>query len=56
VHADAIDAGQSLGELNPDEMRVLGERVIDFYRFDTRLLIERKIRELAAPWRENEQR
>ncbi len=54
VHVDAVDIGQSLGELNPNEMRVLGERVIEFYRFDTRLLIERKIRELAARRRDDE--
>lgn len=29
-------------------MRVLGERIIRFYGFDTRLLLERHIRELAA--------
>lgn len=48
VHADAIDSRTSLGELNPNEVRVLGERIISFYGFDTRLLVERKIRELAA--------
>jgi hypothetical protein len=29
-----------------------GVRVIDFYRFDTRLLVERRDRELAARRRE----
>ena len=29
-------------------MRVLGERINRFYGFDIRLLLERKIRELAA--------
>lgn len=47
VHVDAIEA-QSRGELNPNEFRVLGERLIEFYGFDVRSLIERKIRELAA--------
>jgi hypothetical protein len=36
-------------------MRVLDERLIDFYGFDTRLLVERRIRELAARRREREQ-
>lgn len=54
MHVDAVDTGQSLGELNPNEMRVLGERVIEFYRFDARLLIERKIREFAARQRDDE--
>lgn len=48
LHVDAVDAGESLGALNPNEMRVIGERIIGFYRFDTRLLVERQIRELAA--------
>lgn len=55
VHVEAIDIGSSFGELNPNELRVLGERLIEFYRFDTRSLIEQKIRELAARQREREQ-
>jgi hypothetical protein len=47
IHVDAI-GGQACGELDPNEFRVLGERLIEFYGFDTRLLVERKIRELAA--------
>lgn len=47
LHVDAL-GGTSCGELNPNELRVLGERIIEFYGFDTRLLVERKIRELAA--------
>ncbi len=46
-HVDAV-GGPSCGELNPNELRVLGERIIEFYGFDTRPLVERKIRELAA--------
>jgi hypothetical protein len=46
VHADAVDA-TSLGELNPNETRIIGERIIGFYGFDTRLLVERQIRRLA---------
>jgi hypothetical protein len=48
LHVDALDVGPSMGELNPDEMRLVGERIITFYRFDTRLLVERQIRELVA--------
>lgn len=47
VHVDAIEPVPR-GELDPNESRVLGERLIEFYGFDTRLLIERKIRDLAA--------
>jgi len=48
VHIDAIDSGPPLGMLDDAEMRVLGERIIHHYRFDTRLLIERRLRELIA--------
>jgi hypothetical protein len=48
VHIGAVASGETLGELNPPELRALGERIIDFYRFDTRNLVERQIRELAA--------
>jgi len=51
VHVDAIGP-DSCGTLDPNEFRVLGERLIEFYGFDTRLLVERKIRELAARRRE----
>ena len=54
IHVDAVDSGTSLGELSADEMRVLGERIIGFYGFDTRALVERKIRELAARRRARE--
>lgn len=45
---DAIGDGAALGRLDDDEMGVLGERIIRFYGFDTRRLLERHIRELAA--------
>ena len=48
LHVDAIGSAPSLGQLDPSEMRILGERIISFYRFDTRLLLERQIREPAA--------
>ncbi len=47
INVDAI-AEQSCGSLHDEEMRALGERIIEFYRFDTRLLVERQIRQLAA--------
>jgi hypothetical protein len=47
LHVEAI-GDDALGALDTNEARVLGERIIRFYRFDTRLLIERQIRELAA--------
>lgn len=47
IHVDAIGR-KPCGELNPNEFRVLGERLIEFYGFDTRLLVERQIRALAA--------
>jgi hypothetical protein len=48
IHVEAIDSGDSLGELDPNERRALGEAIINFYRFDTRNLVERQIRALAA--------
>lgn len=55
MHVDAIDSKTALGALNPTEMRALGERIIGFYEFDTRLLVERKIRELATRRRRREE-
>ena len=48
VHVDAIGGGPPLGGLSDEEARILGERIIRFYGFDTRMLIEQRIRELAA--------
>ncbi len=48
LHVDAIGSAPALGRLEDSEMRVLGERIIGFYGFDIRLLLERHIRELAA--------
>ena len=47
IHTDAIGAEAPLGTLDDTELRVLGERIISFYGFDTRLLVERTIRTLA---------
>lgn len=48
LHVDAIGSGEALGRLSADESRLVGERIIRFYGFDTRGLLERQIRELAA--------
>ena len=48
LHLDAVESGPSLGILDDEEMRTLGERIIRFYQFDTRRLLEARIRELAA--------
>ena len=48
LHVDAIGSAAPLGQLNDDEMRIVGERMIRFYGFDIRLLLERHIRELVA--------
>jgi hypothetical protein len=48
LHVDAIGSAGSLGQLDDNEMRVLGERIIRFYGFDVRLLLERQIRELST--------
>ena len=48
LHADAIGSGPAAGVLDATESRVLGERVIRFYGFDTGLLVERRIQELIA--------
>jgi hypothetical protein len=48
VHVETIESGPPLGLLEAHELRVLGERIIEFYGFDVRNLLERKIQELAA--------
>lgn len=48
LHVGAVGGGAALGQLDDDEMHVLGERIVRFYGFDIRLLLERHIRELAA--------
>ena len=48
VHVDAIATGPSLGVLDDEESRVLGDRIIRFYGFDTRLVIERRLREVLT--------
>lgn len=54
VHVDAIDANAALGTLSSTELSAVGERIIGFYGFDTRLLVERTIRELASRRRRRE--
>lgn len=48
VHMDAVGTGLALGRLEPRELSALGERIVGFYGFDLRLLVERRIRELAG--------
>ena len=48
LHMDALESGPPLGALDKGEMRILGERIIRFYGFDTRLLLEQYVRELAG--------
>lgn len=48
IHVDALESGPPVGLLADDEMRVLGARIFQFYGFDTRLLVEQSIHELAA--------
>lgn len=52
VDLSAIDTARSLGTLTSEELRVMGERVIRCFGFDTRLLVERRIRELASARRQ----
>ena len=48
LHIDAIGSGEALGRLSDNDSRLLSERIIRYYGFDTRSLLERQIRELAA--------
>ena len=48
LHVDAIASGDPLGRLDGNDLRVLGERIIRYYQFDTRLLVERQLRALVA--------
>jgi len=43
----AIGTAGPLGELNENEMRLVGERLIRHFDFDIRSLLERRIRELS---------
>lgn len=54
LHVDALGSGPPLGQLDEPEMGALGERIIRYYGFDIRQLLERHIRELAARHRARE--
>jgi hypothetical protein len=54
LHVEALGSAPPLGRLDEGEMRSVGESVIRFYGFDTRALVERRIRELAARRRARE--
>jgi hypothetical protein len=47
LHVDAISREPPAGSLNANELRVLGERIIRFYGFDFRLLVEQAIHDLV---------
>ena len=54
LHVAAISREQPAGSLNANELRELGERIITFYGFDYRLLVERTIHELVRRRQEEE--
>ncbi len=47
VNAQAISQQPASGILTKSELRVLGERIIKFYRFDTQLLVQQHLQDLA---------
>lgn len=48
LHAEAIDTSTAAaGTLSDQEQRVLADRLIRYLRFDTQLLVERRLRQLA---------
>jgi len=47
VHVDVVDPGPPLGLIDDTESRILGDRIIRFYQLDARLVVERRLRELA---------
>lgn len=46
IHQSAVDSGSALGRLDQNEMRVLAERFVAYWRFDLHQLLVGKIREL----------
>lgn len=46
IHIEAVADGAPLGVLDDEDARVVGERIIRYYGFDTRRLVERHVREL----------
>lgn len=47
LHVDAISGEAPAGRLDPNKMRMLGERIVSFYGFDVRLLVEQAIMDLV---------
>jgi hypothetical protein len=47
LQVDAVESGPPAGTLSQYELRVLADRLIRYLRFDTQLLVERRLRELA---------
>lgn len=55
LHAEAIDTRRpAAGTLSAEEQRVLADRLIRYLRFDTQLLVERRLRQLAEAIAERE--
>ena len=50
IHESALDTRRLLGQLDKNEMRVLSERFVSYWRFDLHQLLVAKIRELQARW------
>lgn len=48
LHVDAVADDPPAGKLEPGELAVISDRLIRFCRLDTRLLVERRLHELAA--------
>ncbi len=48
LHVDAVDSGRPAGALSGHELRVLADRLIRYLRLDAQLLVERRLRQLAA--------
>lgn len=47
LHDSAVDRRERLARLGRQELAVVGDRVIDHYGFDTRLLVRRALQELV---------
>jgi hypothetical protein len=54
LHVDAISGDPPAGLLDPNGTRMLGERIISFYGFDVRLLVEQAIMDLVRRRRQSD--
>jgi hypothetical protein len=53
LQVDAISREAPAGRVDPNEARILGERIVTFYGFDVRRLVERAILELVQRRRQS---